>query len=76
MTPTELEPTIPAIERPHTHALDSAATGIDISPPLRIKITLIEEIVIVQMVSLGMFKLFIVRACCLFMPTGDRGWTT
>jgi hypothetical protein len=28
MSPTGFEPTIPASERPNTHALDSAATGI------------------------------------------------
>jgi hypothetical protein len=77
MPPTGIEPTIPASERPHTHALDRAATGIDISPPLlNKKITLIEENVIVQMAPVGMFKLFIVRAICPSVPTGSRDWTT
>jgi hypothetical protein len=30
MRPAEFEPAIPAIERPQTHALDLAATGIDL----------------------------------------------
>ena len=31
MTPAGFEPTIPGSERPQTHALDRAASGIDIS---------------------------------------------
>jgi hypothetical protein len=31
MPPVEFEPTIPASERPQTHALDRAATGIGVS---------------------------------------------
>jgi hypothetical protein len=29
MSPAEFEPTIPATQRPQTHALDGAATGVD-----------------------------------------------
>jgi hypothetical protein len=75
MPPTGFEPTIPASERPHTHALDRAATGIDISPPTTYKkITLIEENVIVQMALEGMFELFTVRAICpLCLPAVEAG---
>jgi hypothetical protein len=33
MPPAEFEPTIPASERPQTHALDRTATGIDAHTP-------------------------------------------
>jgi len=38
ITPAGFEPAIPASERPHTHSLGRAATGIGLSPPYKKKL--------------------------------------